>query len=176
MTPLSPTPEAAPRGQKREARGQGETAVRADCGGFASGNAALTPVNRYRHMTIEQLQEESARREGVPLIPRVKAIDKDRLQELAMMQAAALDAQRIARHRRDDEAFIAAGRDLGGYDAEIQLLLPDDTEARSKMRSSLHRQVMAERERLRQQDWINRTTNAAMAVGNLKPGHDAPAS
>ncbi|MBY0620811.1 MAG: hypothetical protein K2P72_12920 [Sphingomonas ursincola] len=127
-------------------------------------------------MTIEQLQAEAARREGVPLSPRAKAIDEARLQELAMLQAAALDAQRTARHRGDDEAFIAAGRDFGGYDAEMQLLLPDDAEARSKMRSALHRQVTIERERLRNQDWINRTTNAAMAVGNLKPGHDAPAS
>ncbi|MGQ2941562.1 MAG: hypothetical protein ACT6Q7_14060 [Blastomonas fulva] len=171
---LSPAHEAAPRGQKQEARGQGETTIEVAFNGFASGNAATRHIDDLRNMSFEQLQAEAARREGWPA-PRPRAtVDDERLTELAKLQAAALDAMRIARSRGDDAAYIAAGRDHGGYEAEMRLLLPDDGKESSKLRRAMHRLCLAERERLRTQDWINRTTNAARQSAISSRGHDAP--
>lgn len=118
-------------------------------------------VRPFGHLTGDQLYNEHLRYEGVPPMPRAKVLDHDRLQELVKLQAAALDAQRIARHTGDDQAFIAAGRDLGGYEAEMQLMLPDDPKESSTLRGQLHRQVTRERERLRQQDRLKRMSARA---------------
>jgi len=162
MTQHLPKTEAEPRGQQREARGMGRTGTPfSGLNSFASGNAAFQDPNLYGHLTAEQMQHEFARREGIGPLRPSSPIDEARLQELVKLQAATLDAQRIARHRGDDEAYIAAGRDLGGYEAELQLLMPVDPKKSRNLRRVLHRQVTQERERLRQQDWIMRTAARA---------------
>ncbi|WAC24646.1 hypothetical protein [Blastomonas sp. SL216] len=158
---LSPENEAAPRGQQREARGQGGAADIPFSKGFASGNAALRRMGPTSHLSFEEQEAESRRFEGVPLMRIARPVDEARLQELALLQAAALDAQRIARHEGNDATYIEAGRDYGGYEAEIQLLLPDDPDQRRYLRQVTTRQMNAERERLRLVDRMMRAAARA---------------
>lgn len=176
-----PTPEAAPRGQEQTARGTGGAPAplggvkcfasgnAADIPfskGFAAGNAALRRIGRFSHLSLAEQQAEELRFEGVPVTPIARPVDEARLQELALLQAAALDAQRIAKHEGNDAAYIEAGRDLGGYEAEIHLLLPDDPDHRRYLRQVTTRQMNAERERLR---LVDRMMRAAARAATEQP-------